>query len=233
MSLSFDSPYYPYEKVQRGYIGMRGSEKIPYKVLNYLLDLPDKNGYQPVDDNNRPRVRLAKYLWHEGANPLGKALPTAQQKLGMVFDGELPVLDTDELKKKHPKGYRIFPQKLWLPSQTAAQIMLKCYTGRISYRDEYHAVIGLMFEAWVNTNLANNTRTDAYDRAVDMEQAVTESLHGVNVGGIGVVSAARMLNQDNGSNIVYDETGTNIGRRFGFSIEWAESGVDAAVDGWC
>lgn len=232
MSLSFDSPFYPYEKVQRGYLGMRGSEQIPYKVLYYLLDLPDKNGYQPVDDNDRPRVRLAKYLWHDGANPLGNTLPTAQQKLSMVFDGERPVLDTDELKKKHPKGYRIFPQKLWLPSQTAAQIMLKCYTGRISYRDEYHAVIGLMFETWVNTNLANNTRTDAYDRAVDIEQAITEALHGVNIGGIGVVSAARVLNQDNGSQFIYDETGTNIGRRFGLSIEWAESGGDA-VDGWC
>ena len=68
--VGFESPYYPYEKVQTGFNTLRGAEEIPAKILRYLLDLPDWKGYQPVDDNSRPRVRLAKYLYYDDANPL-------------------------------------------------------------------------------------------------------------------------------------------------------------------
>lgn len=106
------SPYYPYEKVQTGYLTMQGTEEIPYQILQYLLDLPDANGYVPVDDNNRPRVRLAKYLWYDGAQPLSQPLPTVQEKLSMLFDGDSPVPNTDEQKTAHPKGYRLYPRSI-------------------------------------------------------------------------------------------------------------------------
>ena len=219
----FESPYYPYEKVQSGYNTLHGSEKIPKKLLNYLLDLPDKYGYQPTDNNARPRVRLMKYLWHDDANPLGQALPTPKQKLSLLFDGDNPVIDTDELKAKHPKGYRLYAQKLWLPSQTIAKTILKCYMGNSVHQDEYHASLGITFEVWCNSNLQNNTRGDDYERAYDIEQCLVEALHGVNIAGIGVVSCGRYANVKNGSQAIYDETGTNVGRRLQMSISWSDS----------
>ena len=62
MSVDFESPYYPFEHVETGYGTFKGAEKIPKKIVNYLLDLPDRNGYTPVDDNARPRVRQIKYI---------------------------------------------------------------------------------------------------------------------------------------------------------------------------
>ena len=124
------SPYYPYEKVQTGYLTMQGTEEIPYQIIQYLLDLPDATGYAPTDDNTRPRVRLAKYLWYDGPRPLSNPLPTAQEKLSLLFDGDNPVLNTDEQKADHPKGYRLYPQKYWGYSQLDAQTTLKCYMGR-------------------------------------------------------------------------------------------------------
>lgn len=221
-NVPFTSPYYPFERVQN-YTTMRGTEKIPKKILNYLLDLPDKYGYRPVDDNTRPRVRFIKYLWYDESNPLGKTLPTPQQKLSLVFDGDHPVIDTDELKAKHPKGYRIYPQKLWLPSQVNAQSILKCYMSRTTHSDELNASVGIGFEVWCNANIMNNTKTDDYERAYNIEQCIVEALHGVNIGGVGVVMAGRYSNLENGSNIAYDETGTNVGRKFFLSVNWRES----------
>mgnify|MGYP003300989585 CR=1 FL=1 len=69
--VSFDSPFYPYEKVQ-DFNTLKGAEEIPYKILMYLLDLPDRHGYEPVDDNSRARVRLIKYLYYDEPNPLAR-----------------------------------------------------------------------------------------------------------------------------------------------------------------
>lgn len=228
--VDFSSPTYPYERVQTGYNTMRGSEKIPKKLLNYLLDLPDKYGYEPRNDNARPRVRLIKYLWNDEPNPLFGSYPSTEEKLSLVFDGAHPVIDTEEMQRKHPKGYRIYPQKLWLPSQTKAQTILKCYIARITHADEMHASIGVAFEVWCNTNLINNTRTDDYERAYNIEQCIVEALHGVNIAGIGVVDCGRYTNLENGSQSIYDETGTNVGRRLHVSISWAESESPASPE---
>ena len=228
--VDFNSPYYPYEKVQNGFVSMKGSEKIPKKILNYLLDLPDKYGYTPVDDNSRPRVRFAKWMWYDDANPLGQPLPTPKEKMSMVFDGDSPVVDTDEMRAKHPKGYRIYPQKLWLPEQTVAKTVLKVYTGRTTYPDEYTASIGMTFEVWCNTGIQNNTRTDDYNRACNLESCIMEALHGVNIAGVGVIEAGRYNNLENGAREVYDETGTNTGRRFHLSLTWKESDPPGEYD---
>lgn len=222
MATSFNSPTYPYERVQIGYNRFKGAEYIPYKLLMYLLDLPDKHGYEPVDDNNRPRVRLAKYLWYDGARPLSQALPTPAQKLSLLFDGEEPVLETDEQKANHPKGYRLFWQVFWGQSQTEAKTLLKCYLGRVLPVDENIAKIGIVFEILSNVNLESNTRTDAYERSYAIEQCIVEALAGVNIAGIGVVDFSRMSHTDNGSRPIAD-SGTVVGRELHMSLTWAES----------
>ena len=97
MAVSVNADSYPYERVQSGYTRLRGTEEIPIKILKYLMDLP-LPGYMPKDDNDHARVRLMKYLWYDGANPLANPLPTPQEKLSMLFDGDNPVLNAAGIK---------------------------------------------------------------------------------------------------------------------------------------
>lgn len=221
----FDSPFYPYERDQTGYLTFRGWEDIPYKVITYLLDLPDANGYQPVDDNNRPRVRLAKYLWYDGARPLAQPLPTPAQKRSMLFDPDTPVLNTDEQKAKHPVGYRIFPQNSISQSQLNAEAIMYCYIGRDTPYDNFHSRTALIFEFWVNTNYAANTKTSHYTRLDAIEQALKESLIGVNIGGVGTIQYSQRFHPDCGSRALWDNH-TDVGRELIFAFMWAESGPD-------
>lgn len=225
---SFNSDTYPYERVLTGVNRLENAENIPMQIIRYLLDLPDAFGYAPVDDNDRPRVRLAKYLWYEGAKPLSQSLPTPQQKLSLLFDGDEPDINTDEQKAKHPKGYRIFPQVYWSQSELDAKVVLKCYIGRLISPTPYLTRIGLTFEILVNSNLENTTRTDAYSRAFGIEQAIISALHGVNIAGIGVVNLARAAHIDNASSPLHDN-GTHVGRILYMSIDWMESGNECTV----
>lgn len=218
---SFESQFYPFEKVYTGFNTFSGAEKIPLKILTFLLDLPDGNGYEPTDRNDRARVRLAKYLWYDGGNPLSNALPTPQQKLSMLFDGNEPVLNADELKEKHPQGYRLFPQEYWGQAQLTAKTVLKCYLGKIIPANETKAVIGLDFEVWCNVNHQNTTKTAAYERAYNIEQCVVEALNGVDIGGVGCVRFSRAMHYECGSRPIRDE-GTNVGRAFTLALEWQE-----------
>ena len=223
MAAGFDSPWYPFEKVQEGSCTYKGAEIVPKKLVNYLLDLPDKAGYRPSDDNARPRVRLMKYLWHDGARPLAGKLPTPQE-----FDGESPVVDTEEQKKRHPKGYRLFPQQYWGQAQSMAQSTIKVYIGRVIPLTAFTASVGVYFEILCNYGHEGTTKTDAYSRSFDMEQCLIEALNGVNIGGTGVMSFDRGAHPDNGSRPVYDE-GTNVGRRLHMSLAWAESDGESVV----
>lgn len=223
MSAGFDSPYYPYSRIQPGYLSFRGTEEIPHKLLVYLLDMPDAAGYTPVDDNTRPRVRLMKYLWYDGADPLAQPLPSPQEKLSLLFDGNEPVLNTDELKSLHPKGYRLYWQRFWGEAQTQAQTTVKCYMGREFAQTPFSARLGVTFEITCNVNQETTTRTDAYSRAYAIEQCIKEALHGVNITGIGVVDISRLAHADNGSRSIYDQTGTLVGRELKMSIHWEES----------
>ena len=229
---SMDSDTYPYERVMTGVTRMEGAEQIPYKVINYLLDLPDKYGYTPTDDNDRPRVRLAKYLYYEGANPLANDLPTPAQKLSLLFDGDYPDINTEEEQEKHPKGYRIFPQVYWGPAELEAKVVLKCYIGRVFTPSQYLSRIGLVFEILVNANLENTTRTEAYSRAWDIECAIVSALNGVALAGIGVVHNDRPSHLDNGSSVLHDN-GTHVGRILYMSIDWEESGTECTISDIC
>lgn len=221
---SFDSPFYPYEKVYPGYSIYRGIEDIPRKILWYLLDLPDKHGYFPQNDNTRPRVRLIKYLWHDGANPLGETLPTQSEKLSLLFDPYHPVMKTKEMLAQHPKGYRLYPQEYWGQSQTEAKTMLKVYMGRTKPVNSSRAELGICFEILSNVNFEANTKSAAYSRCYAIEQAILESLHGVNMTGIGSFNFNAMSHPDNGSRPIADE-GTNVGRLLHMSLTWMDGGT--------
>ena len=231
-NVPFSSDTYPYERVAKGASRYSGAEFIPLKLIKYLLDLPDAHGYSPVDDNSRPRVRLVKYLWHDGANPLGKPLPTPQEKLSLLFDGDHPDVNTDEEKLKHPQGYRIFPQVYWYPAELTAKTVLKCYIGRVIPISDYEAKIGIVFEVLVNAMTENTTRTDAYSRAYAVETCILSALDGVSLAGIGAVRFARQAHIDNGSSPLHDN-GTHIGRYIHLSIDWMESGSECEATGDC
>lgn len=220
--MRLDSPYYPYEKVNTGYNTMSGAELIPYKVLLYLLDMSDKFGYKPKDDNERPRVRLMKYLFYDGENPLSRPLPTDAQKMSILFDGNEPVINADELKAKHPNGYRLFAQAYWNQSELDAKTMLKCYIGRVIPYSPFRTSIGLDFELSVNYGLDTVTKTTAYSKLYSMECALIGALHGVNIAGVGVVSFDRTSHIDNGSNPAHDQ-GTHVYRVLHMSVDWMES----------
>lgn len=223
MAQPFNSPTYPYERVIEGANQMRKSERIPMMIIRYLLDLPDASGYQPVDDNDRPRVRLAKWLWYDGPNPLGRPLPTPEQKLSMLYDPDRPAVNTELEHEEHPVGYRIYPLYYWYNSQTMSQTTLKVYIGRVLPTSPFKATIGLTFDILCSNVQENNTRTDAYARSYNIEQCIIEALHGVNMTGVGIIDFSRKAHFDDGSEGIWDD-GTNIGRRLTLSIDWMEGG---------
>lgn len=222
MANDFNNPFYPFHKVIASNT-LNGAEQIPYKILLYLLDLPDAAGYQPVDDNARARVRLAKYLWYDGANPLSNTLPTPAEKRSMLFDPNNPDINTDEEKAKHPKGYRLYTQRVIGQSGIEAKSILKLYVGKIFEARKFVTTIGMCAEVWTNVNLEANTKTLAYDRTFDMEQCLHEALDGVDIAGVGTISFARQDHVSNGSDFIYDE-GQNVGRSVNFSLNWSEGG---------
>lgn len=220
----FSSPWYPYERIE-AFNTMRGYEDIPLQLLTYLLDLPDAYGYEPTDDNARPRVRLAKLLWHDGANPLSEPLPTPAQKRSLLFDAEMPVLNTDEEKAAHPKGYRLYAQNTIGQSQLKAKSCVFCYPGRVIAVSPFEERIAIVFEIWTNVNLETNTRTLHYNRAESIEQAILEALHGVNICGTGPLSYSRAFHGDCGSVSIWDDQ-TNVGRRLTLAVPWKESSIE-------
>lgn len=229
---SFNSPTYPYERVLPGANTYAGIENIPRKIVEYLLDLPDKAGYMPADDNSRPRVRIAKYLWWDEAQPLSRPLPSPGEKLSMLFDPDTPVLNTDEQRSAHPKGYRIFPQEFMGQSQTEAQTALKIYMGRTRPLTANRAELGVFFEIISNVNLEINTRSAAYSRCYAIEQAILEALHGVNMAGVGGFNFTSAAHSDNGSRPMSDD-GTNVGRLLHMSITWMDGGDNSVTSGCC
>lgn len=219
----FSSPYYPFEKAVEGINTLKGAELIPYKIINYLLDLPDAYGYEPPDDNDYPRCRLAKYLWYDGAKPLSNPLPTPEEKRSLLFNPDDPVLNEDEQKKRHPKGYRIFPQRVVNQSILDAKTLLKVYPGRILDPSDYRTVITYNIEIWCNTGFITNTRTTAYDRTFDIEQCIREAIVGVDIAGVGCFHASRQEGSYNGSENYYTDSEL-AGRILYLSTSWSDSG---------
>lgn len=185
--VSFDSPFYPYEKVNTGINSYNGIEDIPKKIAMYLLDLPDKHGYEPIDDNSRARVRLIKYIYYDCDNPLSQPLPTPEQKLSLLYNGNNAELTTKEDKALHPLGYRIMPQIYTEASSQIAKTLLKILIARVSPKSLYEAEIALDFQINVNYALENNLSTGTFSRMWNITQCLLEALNGVNITGVGVI----------------------------------------------
>lgn len=227
--MDFSSPTYPYPQVPSPNNGLKGSEKIPYMLLLYLLDLPDSNGYQPPNENEYPRARFSKLVWYDDARPLDNNIPTPQEKLSMLFDADNPDINTDEDKQKHPKGYRLLWQKIRGQSVTEAQTLVKCFIGRVFSSKPYHTTIGVNFEITTNVNFETNTKTEDYSRCFAIEQCIRESLYRLNMTGVGAISFQRSDHPDNGSVFVWDD-GTLLGRRLHCSIDWVDADDNRQVN---
>lgn len=231
MALDFSSAYYPYDVVPSQNNTLLGAEEIPYKLLTYLLDLPDANGYTPVDDNSRPRVRFIKYLSYNSSNPLLEKIPTPKQKLSLLYDPEHPDINTNEEKKKHPKGYRLFWQHVRKQSILEEQSFVKCYLGRIFDSKPYHTTIGIRFDIWCGTLLETNMKTNVGSRSFAIEQAIRNALAPINMTGVGAISFSRYDHTDNGSTPIYTE-GSIVGRSLHCSIDWMDA-KEPEVDSFC
>ena len=229
--VDFNSPYYPYEKVNTGANSLRGAENIPNAIIYYLLDLPDSNGYKPVDDNSRPRVRLIKYIYYDEENPLSKPLPTPEQKLSLLYDGMNPAINTDEDKQNHPKAYRIFGQQYELQSPIEAKTMLRCFMAREIARADNKTILGLNFETIVQYSLDSNVKTEVYSRMYAIHQCLVEALNGVNIAGIGVVSYSKSVHGDSGYSLYHSEGGFCYADTF-FGIDWQETTTDEVIQPW-
>ena len=228
--VDFSSPYYPYEKVM-SFNTLRGAELIPNQIIRYLLDLPDANGYEPVDDNSRPRVRLIKYIYYDEPNPLSKPLPTPEQKLSLLYDGMNPDINTDEDKENHPKSYRIFGQQYELQSPIEAKTMLRCFMGREIPRSANKTILGLAFETIVWYPLDSNVKTEVYSRLYAIHQCLVEALNGVNIAGIGTIAYSKSIHGDCGFTRYHTEGGAGYGDSF-FGIDWQETTTEEIIMDW-
>lgn len=216
------NPYYPFKRVISAN-QLKGAELIPYKILRYLMDLPDAAGHVPFESNDNPRARLMRYLWNDGARPLNGPLPTPQEKLSMLFDPENPDPNTDEEKRLHPKGYRIYGQRNIAQSLIEAKTLIKLYVNRVIDDTDFVTSIGLACEIWTDPNLHSNTKSNSMDRTFNIEQCLREALAGVDVSGVGTVKFSRNAGSFNGSEVLYSDAGV-LGRIVYFSVLWSEGG---------
>lgn len=213
---SKDSPFYPYEKIQ-DYSGYAGIEAIPRKIITYLCDLP-LAGYTPPDNNAFPRCRFMKYLVHDGGNPLAEKLPTPQEKTALIFK-------PDCITGKSGKGYRLFPLSYNPQAQTEAATSVRCYMGRTVATDVYTSQLSVVFEILTSYAYDTNLVTEVYSRSYAIEQAILESLCGVNMAGVGTFYFDRRQHPDCGSYPIDDGTGTNVGRRLTIGLSYTDSEV--------
>lgn len=209
----FDNPFYPYQKVYGGFYDLSSTVDIPSKIMDYICDMPDGNGYAPVDDNMRARVRLWKYLYHDGAQPLSKALPTSEEKKSVLFNPEEPE------NAPTGKGYRLFPQRWVKQSQTAAQTRIYVYMGRTIAENDINIQLSVAFDIWSHyTEEANTKETDAYSRVFAIEQCIIEAFHGVNMAGVGSFYFDRTQHADCGSTPIVDDN-SNVGRHLVLGLQ--------------
>ena len=204
-ALPFDQ-YYPYKRVQ-GYGTLPNLEIIPRMVRDYLMDMPSK-GYNPPDDNRSFRCQLMKYLYYDDADPLGKPLPTPEQKMSIVYDTFKPDIPPDK-----EKGYRIFSQILTSEAQPIGQSIMRIYMGRIVPVDTYTMQASIVMHFLCNAAYEAHSRTLALQRSFNMSCLALRALSGINMGaGIGTIYFDR---RQHGYSDLYllDDESTNVGYR--------------------
>lgn len=195
--------YYPYERVQ-GYGTMPELEKVPLMIRDYLMDLPQK-GYTPPDDNRFFRCKLMKYLYYDQPDALDQPLPTAEQKLSLVFNPESPDIPPTE------KGYRIFSQMLVSEAQTVGQSIMRVFMGRVVPIDMYTVQASVVLQFLCNSAYDTYTRGTALSKSFAMCCLAQRALSGVNFGaGVGTMYFNRGAHSDSEIITLNDET-TNVG----------------------
>lgn len=208
-----NSEFYPYIKVYEGYSDFVDELRIPRKVMDYLLDMPD-DVYTPVDDNKRARTRLWKYLYYDGAHPEQQPLPTPSEKMDVLFDPEFPTRPPNS-----EKGYRLFPQVFIKPSQTDAQTRIYVYMGRPVPTDDFTIQLSVVFDIFVHYTEEANTREDnSYSRAEAISQAIRQALHGVNMDGVGSFYFNRARHADC-TDEPFTDKDSNVGRHLVMGLE--------------
>lgn len=214
MAVDIRNPYWPYVKAQESYYDLSDSVSLPRKIADYLIDAP-QGDYAPIDDNAYPRCRLWKYLYYDGARPLDNPLPSIREKMSVVFNPDMPQNPPTE------KGYRLIPQIFVRQSQEAAQTRINVYMGRtVPMNEEMRIALAVTFRIWTHYTYELNTRSDEYSRAFAIEQALIESLHGVNMDGIGTFFFSKSVHPDCGSGVMYDGE-TNVGRELTIALQVA------------
>lgn len=196
--------FMPYRKVY-DYWNAPEVERTLGSVRDYLMCMPYAGG-EIADDNRNPRVRLMKYLYHDGAHPLEQGLPTMEQRLKMVFNPEEPD------KSPGDKGYRIFTQSIVSQAQLAGMTIMRVYIGRVIPVNAFTAQIGMIFEFLSNVSYESDTRSTALSRTYAMECAAVAALNGINIDGVGAFYFDRRTHSDCGSYAINDER-QNVGRR--------------------
>lgn len=214
------SPWYPYPMVQDSYIHLEGIEEMPKKICDYLLDAP-KGLYAPIDDNRYPRCRLWKYLFYDLQTPLSKPLPTIQEKMSVLFNPEKPTDPPTE------KGYRLYPLVWTKEAQESAQTRINVFMGRmVPSNENFKAAYSVVFDIFTHYTYETNTKTDAYSRALAIEQSLVEALNGVCMDGIGTFFLSRTKHPDCGSRVFYDGK-QNVGRELTMAFEVATSATQS------
>ena len=206
------SKYYPYQKTQEQFFTLEQTVFVPRMIADYLIDAPTAE-YTPPDDNSYPRARLWKWLYYDGAKPLENTLPMIGEKMSVVFDPTCPE------KAPTPKGYRLIPQIFIKQSQTVGQTRVHIYMGRsVPSRDDLSIAISVIFDIYTHYTYEANSESDEYSRCLAIEQAIIESLHGVNMTGVGSFYMSKSRHPDCGSTVIYDGN-TNVGRRLTMALE--------------
>ena len=220
--VSPNSPYYPYTKVYEGFFNLSSTLDIPRKVMDYILDMPD-GYYAPQDDNSLPRCMLWKLLYYDEAHPENKPLPTPKQKMSVLFDPDEPTKPSDPAK-----GFRLIPEIFIKPAQTDAQTRIYFYMGSSVPDNDFRIQMSVVFRIWTHYTEENNTRmSTAYSRVSAIEQALFESLHGVNMAGVGAFYFNRAKHSSCRSTPIADGN-TNVGRELVMGIEVASNAENFA-----
>lgn len=211
--VDINSPYYPYLKVQTGNYNFKQYAEFPRLICDYLMDMP-QGEYSPKDDNDRPRVRLWKYLYNDGERPLLSSLPSPEQKIAVIFNPDKP------MEPPTDKGYRLIPQQYIKPAQDAAQTRIYVYLGRTISQDDYTYTASVVFDIFTHYTYELNTRSDEYSRSGAIVAALIEALDGVNITGVGTFSFSRRAHPDCCTKPIFDGN-TNVGQELIIGLKMA------------
>lgn len=208
--------YSPYEKIYN-YWGEDTLSDVPSKIRDYLLLMPCKECPNPITTNDNPRARLVKYLFYDEPNPLEKEMPSVQDRLNIIFDPYAP--DKPPLTEK---GFRFFTQSSVSQANIIGQTIIRVVMGQMVAPDPYKVNYSVNFQILSNYSLEANTRTTALLRTYNMELAIIQALHGVNIDGVGAFMLARSSHISNGSKPITDDQEL-VGRLLTMSFENAVS----------